>query len=160
MRNGTRPSQQRRRGCHSRTRRRTVSTILPKGARQRRQSGTSPAHRPLHECHIHCRSASSKWSRTFSKKELASSIEERIDPQHPHLNIQRHYELLGVPRSTTTTSRGRRARKTCACSAASTGSPRAPLIEGAGTKNGEDIRPRLHPAEWVSHQQHERVTSL
>src|SRR5215469_9137993 len=49
------------------------------------------------------RSASSKWSWTFSKKELASSIEERrrwIDPTDPHLNIQQRCELLSVPRST------------------------------------------------------------
>jgi hypothetical protein len=39
----------------------------------------------------------------FLKKELDLSIEERrrwIDPQHPHLSVQRQCELLGVPRST------------------------------------------------------------
>src|SRR6266576_3586393 len=44
-----------------------------------------------------------KWSWTFSKKELASSIEDRrrwIDPQHPHLSVQQQCELLGVTRST------------------------------------------------------------
>src|SRR5262249_10253589 len=49
------------------------------------------------------RSASSKWSWTFSKKELASSLEQRrlwIDPQHPDLSVQRQCDLLGVPRST------------------------------------------------------------
>jgi putative transposase len=39
----------------------------------------------------------------FSKKELASSIEDRrrwIDLRHPHLSVQQQCELLGVPRST------------------------------------------------------------
>ena len=49
------------------------------------------------------RSASSKWSWTFSKKDLALSVDERrrwIDPQHPHLTVQRQCQLLAVPRST------------------------------------------------------------
>src|ERR1700679_1797588 len=45
--------------------------------------------------------ASRKWSETFSKKELASSIDKRpwIDPSHPSLTIQQQCDLLGVPRS-------------------------------------------------------------
>jgi hypothetical protein len=49
------------------------------------------------------RSANSTWSWTFSKKELALSIEGRrlwIDPQHPRLSVQQQCELLGLPRST------------------------------------------------------------
>jgi putative transposase len=47
--------------------------------------------------------ANSKWSWTFSKKELDSSPEKRrlwIDPRHPDLSVQRQCELLGLPRST------------------------------------------------------------
>lgn len=47
--------------------------------------------------------ANSKWSWTFSKKELDLSLEQRrlwIDPQHPELSVQRQCELLGLPRST------------------------------------------------------------
>jgi putative transposase len=47
--------------------------------------------------------ANSKWSWTFSKKGLASSLEQRrlwIDPQHADLSVQRQCELLGLPRST------------------------------------------------------------
>jgi putative transposase len=47
--------------------------------------------------------ANSKWSWTFSKKELALSPEQRrlwIDPQHPDLSVQRQCELLGLARST------------------------------------------------------------
>jgi putative transposase len=47
--------------------------------------------------------ATSKWSWTFSKKELALSPEQRrlwIDPHHPELSVQRQCELLGLPRST------------------------------------------------------------
>lgn len=49
------------------------------------------------------RSANSKWSWTFSKKELACSIEDRrqwIDPRHPQLTILQQCDLLGLPRST------------------------------------------------------------
>jgi putative transposase len=45
----------------------------------------------------------SKWSWTFSKKELDLSPEQRrlwIDPQNPELSVQRQCELLGLPRST------------------------------------------------------------
>src|SRR3954466_14633397 len=48
------------------------------------------------------RSANSKWSWTFSKKELALSLDERrrwIDPRHPCLTVQRQCDLLAVPRS-------------------------------------------------------------
>src|SRR6476661_6960789 len=44
------------------------------------------------------RSANSKWSWTFSKKELALSLDERrrwIDLQHPILTVQRQCDLLG-----------------------------------------------------------------
>jgi putative transposase len=47
--------------------------------------------------------ANSKWSWTFSKKELDSSLEKCriwIDPQQSALSIQRQCELLGLPRST------------------------------------------------------------
>jgi hypothetical protein len=51
----------------------------------------------------------------FSKKELASLIEDRrrwIDPTHPCLGIQQQCELLGVPRSTYYGG-GRKASRTC-----------------------------------------------
>jgi len=49
------------------------------------------------------RSANSKWSWTFSKKELALSIEDRrrwIDPACPHLTVLQQCDLLSLPRST------------------------------------------------------------
>src|SRR5215472_17284215 len=45
------------------------------------------------------RSVSSKWSWTFSKKDLALSVDELrqwIDPQHPNLTLQRQCQLLDV----------------------------------------------------------------
>jgi len=47
--------------------------------------------------------ANSKWSWTFSKKELDLSPEQRrlwIDAYHPELSVQRQCELLELPRST------------------------------------------------------------
>src|SRR4051794_5967416 len=48
------------------------------------------------------RSVNSKWSWTFSKKELSFSVDQRrkgVDPEH-HLTIARQCELLGLARST------------------------------------------------------------
>jgi putative transposase len=48
------------------------------------------------------RSDGSKWSWTFSKKELASPIEEKrrwIDPKHPSLSIRDQCALLGLASS-------------------------------------------------------------
>src|SRR5580693_2759781 len=48
------------------------------------------------------KSASSKWSWIFSKKELACCTDDKrrwIDPTHACLTVQQQCELLGVPRS-------------------------------------------------------------
>ena len=48
------------------------------------------------------RSDGLKWSWTFSKKELASPIEEKrlwIDPKHPSLSIRQQCSLLGLASS-------------------------------------------------------------
>ena len=73
------------------------------GCLQQRPRADPPAGRRREGRTSTSRSVSSKWSWTFSKTDLALSVDERrrwIDPQHPHLTVQRQCQLLAVPRST------------------------------------------------------------